>query len=220
MSIQSPTGDPVAISSVGRALDRTAGWRILHDVRWPGHPQARLAHVAVGPGGVVVVLEDGPNLHEGVRDGAAENLACATAAVTALLGPAHRKTVRGLHAVERRGETSTRAALVPAALLPDVLAQLPHVLTPLETVIVAAHLRVELDPTGAAHRVARVPQPTAAPEPGAEASDEQQATDPTTDVRPRLRRRWWPLGPGRLTGLLVVAGLVLPWTAGLVVHAL
>lgn len=209
MSIQSPTGNPVVVNVVGRALERTPGWRVLHDVRWPGHPQARLAHVAVGPGGVVVVLEDGPALHEGVRDARAENLSCATAAVTALLGPAQRKLVRGLHAVERRDGEPTRAALVPADLLPEVLGSLPEVLTPVETVVVAAHLRVELDPTGAARRVARVPRPSPAAEPGAVA-------DETTPAR----RRWWMLGPGRLTALLVAAGLTAPWLVAAVTGTL
>lgn len=34
---------------------RGEGWLLLHDVLWPGRPQANLDHVAVGPGGVVVV---------------------------------------------------------------------------------------------------------------------------------------------------------------------
>lgn len=209
MSIQSPAGNPAVMSVVGRAIERAPGWRVLHDVRWPGHPQARLAHVAVGPGGVVVVLEDGPGLHEGVRDARAENLSCATAAVTALLGPAHRRSVRGLHAVERRSGEPTRAAVVLADLLPEVLASLPEVLTPVETVVVAAHLRVELDPTGAARRVARVPRPAPAAEPGAAEAGPSPA-----------RRRWWLLGPGRLTALLLVAGLAVPWAVGAVTHTL
>ncbi|MBU4215239.1 MAG: hypothetical protein KJ548_10350 [Actinobacteria bacterium] len=209
MSIQSPAGSPAVMSTVGRALERATGWRVLHDVRWPGHPQARLAHVAVGPGGVVVVLEDGPGLHEGVRDGQAENLSCATAAVTALLGPTYRRSVRGLHAVERRGGGSTRAAVVPADLLPDVLASLPEVLTPVETVVVAAHLRVALDPSGGARRVTRVPQPSPAAEPGTA----QSAPAPA-------RRRWWPLGPGRLTALLLAVGLAVPWAVAATTHTL
>src|ERR1700712_4878169 len=31
------------------------GWRIFHDVRWPGRAQANIDHVLVGPGGVFVV---------------------------------------------------------------------------------------------------------------------------------------------------------------------
>lgn len=31
------------------------GWVALHDVHWPGRPKANIDHIAVGPGGVVVV---------------------------------------------------------------------------------------------------------------------------------------------------------------------
>jgi len=31
------------------------GWRIFHDVRWPGRAQASIDHIVVGPGGVFVV---------------------------------------------------------------------------------------------------------------------------------------------------------------------
>ncbi|WP_407923750.1 nuclease-related domain-containing protein [Arthrobacter cheniae] len=27
------------------------GWRMLHDVHWPGRPKANIDHIAVGPGG-------------------------------------------------------------------------------------------------------------------------------------------------------------------------
>src|SRR3954452_1114585 len=31
------------------------GWRVFHDVRWPGRAQANIDHVLVGPGGVFVI---------------------------------------------------------------------------------------------------------------------------------------------------------------------
>ncbi|MBI9113721.1 nuclease-related domain-containing protein [Sanguibacter suaedae] len=31
------------------------GWVALHDVHWPGRPKANIDHIAVGPGGVVVI---------------------------------------------------------------------------------------------------------------------------------------------------------------------
>ena len=42
---------------VGAQLDllRADGWHVLHDVRWPKRPRANIDHVAVGPGGVLVV---------------------------------------------------------------------------------------------------------------------------------------------------------------------
>ena len=30
-------------------------WVSLHDVHWPGRPKANIDHIAVGPGGVVVI---------------------------------------------------------------------------------------------------------------------------------------------------------------------
>ena len=43
--------------ATGRALDslRAEGWIVLHDLRWPGRPRANIDHIAVGPGGVVVI---------------------------------------------------------------------------------------------------------------------------------------------------------------------
>jgi hypothetical protein len=43
--------------AVGAQLDRLVplGWQVLHDVRWPGRPRANIDHVAVGPGGILVV---------------------------------------------------------------------------------------------------------------------------------------------------------------------
>lgn len=42
---------------VAAALEplRQFGWIALHDVHWPGRPQANIDHVAIGPGGVVVI---------------------------------------------------------------------------------------------------------------------------------------------------------------------
>lgn len=42
---------------VGEQLERlrALGWEVLHDVRWPERRRANIDHVAVGPGGVLVV---------------------------------------------------------------------------------------------------------------------------------------------------------------------
>ena len=34
---------------------RQHGWLVLHDLHWPGRPFANIDHIAVGPGGVVVI---------------------------------------------------------------------------------------------------------------------------------------------------------------------
>jgi hypothetical protein len=43
--------------STGRVLGALSaeGWRVFHDVRWPGRAQAHIDHVVVGPSGVFVV---------------------------------------------------------------------------------------------------------------------------------------------------------------------
>ncbi|GAB3471588.1 NERD domain-containing protein [Kineococcus endophyticus] len=85
----------------------THGWHLLHDVHWPGRRSANLDHVAVGPGGVVVVdakkwsgtvrISDGHLRQNGYRrDRELEGVARATAAVAALLPPEHRASTRGL----------------------------------------------------------------------------------------------------------------------------
>ena len=83
------------------------GWTLLHDVRWPGRQRANLDHVAIGPGGVVVV--DSKNwtgavtsrdeeVRVGGRSLAKElaGLAAATAAVTAQVPARHRRDVLGV----------------------------------------------------------------------------------------------------------------------------
>ena len=43
--------------ATGRVLDslRSEGWIVLNDVRWPGRTFANIDHIAVGPGGIVVI---------------------------------------------------------------------------------------------------------------------------------------------------------------------
>ncbi|MFC9353660.1 NERD domain-containing protein [Arthrobacter sp. NPDC057013] len=83
------------------------GWFLLHDVHWPGRPLARLEHVLVGPGGVVVVnaktwsgevdVVDGAlrqNGHD--RFPAVETALAQAAAVAAVLPAPWRRLVRSL----------------------------------------------------------------------------------------------------------------------------
>lgn len=41
----------------GEVLDgmRAEGWVVLHDIRWPGRQRANIDHVAIGPGGILVI---------------------------------------------------------------------------------------------------------------------------------------------------------------------
>lgn len=83
------------------------GWFLLHDIRWPGRPLARLEHVLVGPGGVVVVSAKNWSGDVGVADGVllqngqdrfpvVETALSQAAAVAAVLPPPWRRLVRSL----------------------------------------------------------------------------------------------------------------------------
>ncbi|MFE4833316.1 NERD domain-containing protein [Arthrobacter sp. NPDC056691] len=83
------------------------GWFLLHDVHWPGRPLARLEHVLVGPGGVVVVSAKNWSGDVDVVDGAlrqnghdrfpaVETALAQAAAVAAVLPAPWRRLVRSL----------------------------------------------------------------------------------------------------------------------------
>jgi hypothetical protein len=119
------------------------GWFLLHDVHWPGRPLARLEHVLVGPGGVVVVNAKNWSGHVEVVDGAllqnghdrfpaVETALAQAAAVAAVLPAPQRRLVRSLMCVashpELAGTTGSGILVrgidgIVAALinLPDVL---------------------------------------------------------------------------------------------------
>lgn len=163
------------------------GWRMLHTTRWPGHPGHTIEHVAVGPGGVVVVSVPHPAVHDEALDGPQEDLSCATSAVTALVAPRHRRTVRGVLVVPPGTEPPTRATVVESDRLETWLTSLDQVLTPLEVVLVSAYLRDRLNPL-ATPRATQVPQPAppadlpadpdALPEPTAAADPAEPAPGP------------------------------------------
>ena len=112
------------------------GWTALHDVHWPGRPQANIDHIAIGPGGVVVVdaknwtghitLEGGTLRQNGYRrDREVEGAAAAAAAVTALLQPEHRSSVRA--AICLAGQDQESALCGPGVVVVGRL-QLPSLL--------------------------------------------------------------------------------------------
>jgi len=82
------------------------GWQVIHDVHWPGRPQANLDHVLIGPGGIVVVdaknwngevsLSGGTLRQNGyARHHSVAGVGQQAAAVAALLEPGHRRLVQG-----------------------------------------------------------------------------------------------------------------------------
>ncbi|WP_180357593.1 NERD domain-containing protein [Streptomyces sp. NP160] len=132
------------------------GWVLLHDVHWPGRPQANLDHVAVGPGGVVVVdakkwagpvRVTGHVLRASTWRKTRECEAAARAAsdVASLLRPEHRTAVSSVlclvdHAL---APTPVEAGVVAVgdAHLADHLRSLPRRLDDDDVRAVAAQLR-------------------------------------------------------------------------------
>ena len=136
-----PGCDQLMAAKLGELVPR--GWFLLHDVHWPGRPLARLDHVLVGPGGVIVVgakswtghveVTEGVLRHNGYAQHPAVEVALGqAAAVAALLPPSRRRFVRSLiciagqaglsgttaSGIEMHGIDSVVAAV---AGMPDVL---------------------------------------------------------------------------------------------------
>ena len=145
---------PVGAGSVGAeqsshlAAERLAvlgshGWFLLHDVHWPGRPLARLEHVLVGPGGVVVVSVKNWSGHVDVVDGAllqnghdrfpaVETALAQAAAVAAVLPAPWRRLVRSLICLtaqpELRGTTGSGIEVRGIDCIPEAVTGLPDVL--------------------------------------------------------------------------------------------
>jgi len=145
---------------VASTLAELPGWQVLHDVHWPGRPRANLDHVAVGPGGVVVIDAKNWSGRVSVRDGVLrcqswrkdkelEAIAGATAAVAALLPPAHRATVRGVLCIVRQDVVATTTTLgvivVGRSRLVGHLLELDRRLSDAEVTATATLLRSALD---------------------------------------------------------------------------
>ena len=135
-----------------------AGWVVLHDVHWPGRPLANLDHIAVGPGGVVIIdsknwtgkvqVRDGTLRQNGYRrSDACEGAAAATAAVAALLEPQHRlRVIAALCLVGQPTPTAQpqQVHVVGVADLVPFLNNLPAHLAPLDVGRIAEYLRLTL----------------------------------------------------------------------------
>ncbi|NJC21433.1 hypothetical protein BJ994_000509 [Arthrobacter pigmenti] len=119
------------------------GWFFLHDVHWPGRPKANLDHIAIGPGGVVVI--DAKNwtgivqLHHGElrqngyrRTSTVDSVLEQAGAVAVLLEPQHRQSVSGWLCLvgqpELRGTTKNGVRIQGLNGLSDALRTLPPVL--------------------------------------------------------------------------------------------
>lgn len=119
------------------------GWQALHGVNWPGRPQASLAHVLVGPGGIVVVdVRDwtgdvrvaAGGLWQGrfARPQAVEGALAQCAALTSVVAPQYRRLVRPLICMTSQrhlfGITATDVAVAGPAQVVRAVGLLPGTL--------------------------------------------------------------------------------------------
>ena len=135
------------------------GWRVLHDVHWPGRPKANLDHVLVGPGGIVVVDAKNWSGHVEVRGGVlrcanyakhdvVEAAKGAVAGVAALLEPAHRRLVVPVLCFVQQDLAPVLASgvwVMGRDRLAAWLTALPAVLDPNEVYAIWAYLGRTLD---------------------------------------------------------------------------
>lgn len=141
------------------AQAEAAGWVVLHDLHRPGSTDATVEHVAVGPGGVVVVetlrwtgevtVHDGTLRHRGYgRTADVVAIADAAGAVTALLAPAHRRAVTAVVSLGGRdldpAAVRGGATAVGEPQLAAHLAALPGVFSADDVALVAEYLAAEL----------------------------------------------------------------------------
>lgn len=167
---QSPDA-PEGEHLVRRSVELLApyGWHHLRLVTWRQATPGTVAHLVVGPGGVVVIderiwtgqvyVEADVLRHTGYRcEREVEALGDAVAALAALLPPQHRTSVTGVICVTPRdmpAQTVGGVHLVGRLHLGGLLAGMAERLTPMEVAEVARTLTIAFDGP---------PQPAPAPE--------------------------------------------------------
>jgi len=149
-------GERLVAANLGH-LERY-GWVALHDLRWPGRQRANVDHIAVGPGGIVVIdaknwsgrvaVADGALRQNGYRrESSAEGVSQAAADVTALLAPEHRTAVRAVLCLAAQDQAPTPVQGVDVLgrwQLAEYLLGLPPRLSVYEVADVARYLEGEL----------------------------------------------------------------------------
>ena len=204
------------------------GWTCLHDVHWPGRPIANIDHIAIGPGGVVII--DAKNwtghvvMHDGVltqngyrRDREVEGVAGAAAAVAAMFRPQHHSKVWGVICLA--GQDQPPVSSVPGVTvvgrlqLASYLVGLPTVFSPYDVADTGRHLASALEgPIGhplASSSVQAAPAraPRRAPRQAPRAARGQGQAAFRSSGTPRSGGRRRRRGPA-LSGLLWRLGLV------------
>lgn len=203
------------------------GWTAIHDVRWPGRPQANIDHIAIGPGGVVVidaknwsgavVVRDGVLRQNGYqRERQLEGVAQAAAAVTALLSPEHRTATRAVLCLTSQEQQPQAAALTGVDVvgrwqLPELLLDLPPRLSVYEAADIARFLTRELDRPASPRRAPRSPRASRAPR-----APRTSRSGASRRQRPAARSATRPRAGGCLAGvvrfLAVFLGFVVLYT--------
>lgn len=134
------------------------GWRVLHDVHWPGRPKANLDHVLIGPGGVVVLdtknwtgaveLRGGELRQNGHRAGRIDTVLDQASAVAALVDPEHRRLVSGwiclIGQPDVAGRSNSGVRIEGADTLIPALRALPTVVDIVAIEVLAQRLRESL----------------------------------------------------------------------------
>lgn len=155
------TGAPADSAGTGRALARVAasGWVTLAGLNRPGSTRATVEHLAVGPGGIVVVetlhwdgevsVAGGTLRHRGYgRTPDVAEVAGAAGALTALLAPTHRRAVHAVVCLAGRDLEPVAvcggAVAVGEHQLADYLTALPQRLVAADVPLVVDYLTAEL----------------------------------------------------------------------------
>lgn len=141
----------------GRLAELEAdGWRILHDVHWPGRPKANIDHVLVGPGGLLVIdsknwsgrvaiSNDGLYQNGYSRRRFVESAEQQAASIAALLDPPYRRHVQawlclaGHRQVD--GQLSGAVKVYGADTVRDAVRTLPRILEPQDVEMIHARLQ-------------------------------------------------------------------------------
>lgn len=197
------------------------GWVALHDVHWPGRPQANIDHIAVGPGGVVVIdaknwtgavtLANGTLRQNGYsREREVEGVAQAAAAVTALLPPQHRAATRAVICLAGQDQAPVDVGpgvtVVGRFQLAAWLATLPARLHPCEVPDLGRHLYRLLAEPRSPGTVRRRPGPA---RPGQRSGPATPYALPAPGRAPTPRRRSVLVGCGAVIAVFVLVVVVL-----------
>lgn len=155
------------------------GWVLIHDVIRPGKDRANIDHLAVGPGGVVIIDSKAWNGTVQVQAGvlvyknrrypkALDKVSQQAGEVSALLAPHHRRLCTALVCLVGQPTPGEQSAVVPVIGLDELIDHIrarPLYLRADEVHTIAAHLQHQLTAprTGAPHRPKTTPAPAPTP---------------------------------------------------------